>query len=125
MTIDELLDEAVVNSHDVARIFKLPHNLVLAEVDERRGNLAFKRAVYRHRRAEYQDCWSGQPEGNYLRHVEMNRIGLTWLVLQWQLPESQSMLGPTAEPPSDREFCTAGDRKVHPPTLLLLVTNNI
>ena len=87
MTIDELLDMAVIDSYNVAQIFKLPHQLVLTEVEERRNNPAFERAVYRDRRAEYRDCWSMRPDGKCRRHVEMNRIGLTWLVLPWQLPE--------------------------------------
>ena len=87
MTIDELLEQTVVDSYDVANIFKLPHDLVLAEVKERRENPALERAVYQGRRAEYKDCWFIRPNGKCLRYVEMNRIGLTWLVLRWQIPE--------------------------------------
>jgi hypothetical protein len=65
----------------------LPHDLVLAEVEERRDNPALERAVYRGCRADYRDCWSMQSDGRCLRHVEMNHIGLTWLVSPWQIPE--------------------------------------
>jgi hypothetical protein len=92
MTMDELLDEllkegAVMDSHDVARIFNLPHDLVLSEVEQRRDDPAFVRAVCPAQRAEYRDCWFIEQDGRCLRHVEMNGAGLTWLVAPWQIPQ--------------------------------------
>jgi phage regulator Rha-like protein len=80
MTMDELLARPHVDSRDVAEVFDVPHGLVMAEIDERRGDPACATAVYRER-------WEQRPDGWRLRHFEIDRAGLAWLVLPWPGPE--------------------------------------
>jgi phage regulator Rha-like protein len=79
ITMDELLALPRVDSRDVADVFDVPHGLVMAEIDERRGDPAYDDAVYCER-------WEQHPDGCRMRHFEMDRAGLAWLVLQWPMP---------------------------------------
>lgn len=66
----------VINSRDVAQIFDVSHDLVLAEVEDRRASPAPPNTIYWNCLDEHcQPC------------IKMNRTALRWLVRLWPIPQ--------------------------------------